>query len=124
MFWNVWSSIGENAERNLFAEQPAEDEQFLEVCGLDCKDHLFIEKTAAILHHEGIRKFILTAAVEPDGIILIRPMHSMQKAEFKGRSTLFQICKVEEKGSMRIVHARLFEPLPNWPRYKHSYALK
>lgn len=124
MFWNVWNSIAENTERSLFAERFTENEQILEVCGVDSKDHLFIERTAAISHQEETRKFMLTAAVVQDGIVLIRQVHSVWPEDLRGESSLFQTCKVEKREALRIVHARLFEPLPSWPRYKHSYALK
>lgn len=124
MSWDVWNSIAETPERFLPAGQEVGEEPILEICGVDRNDHLFIEKTAAMPHHDGMRKFRLTAAVEQDGIVLIRPMHSVRSSDFRGGSSLFQICKVEEKESIRVIYAQPFEPLPNWPRYKHSYVLK
>jgi hypothetical protein len=123
MLWNVWSSIVEDPERTYPAELPNENEWIMEVCGHDCKGHFFIETTSAIPHGDGIRKFMLTAAVELDGIVLIRPAESKSSAGKKSASSLFQIYKVEKRGAIRIVHVRPFDPLPDWPRIQHSKKL-
>jgi hypothetical protein len=123
MLWNVWSSIVEDAGRTCPDDYPEESEWILEVCGHDCKGHFFIETTSAIPHGDGIRKFMLTAAVDLDGIVLIRPAEKKPSAANKGASSLFQICQLERRGAIRIVHVRPFDPLPDWPRHQRSKKL-
>ena len=120
MWWDVWNSIVEDAMQMQFAEHTTGDGLVLEVCGLDCKDHFFIERTAAVSHDHGIRKFVLTAAVEQDSVLSIRPVKTEPSGRQEFASLLFQIFRVEKTHSKRIVHARPFEPLPGWPRHVRS----
>lgn len=115
-----WQAIIEGPESQQRSETVQAREIVLEVCGLDCHEHLFIERTSARTDAGGIREFQLKAAVELDGIVSIRPVPEGLIGENKISPTLFRICKVGNGRAARIVRALPFEPLPAWSRPARS----
>lgn len=118
MYQRNWNEIIAEGDGQAFLEAMDTKEPVLEICGVDCHEQFFIERTAAKLDSNGIRSFRLTAPVELDTIVSIRPI--CDDLDNKASSALFQVSRVEKAGGGVWVQVRRFDPLPDWPLRKQA----
>jgi len=120
MNWQHWAAVVEDSDAQPLPQKPQPKKLVLEICGVDCNGRFFIERTVAKTVVDGLREFRLKAAVELDEILSVRPVPEAPTGENRVCSSLFRVCAVRNEGAMRIVQARLFEPLPGHSRRTRS----
>jgi len=121
MIWQERNSITEEANGHNGIDLSIEDDLILEVCGLDCRGRFFIEKTTGRMKGGEFPELRLTAAVEPDLIVSVRPMRPDPFGENLASAALFRIRRVEKRGSLNFAQASAFECSPKWAKPSGSF---